>query len=268
MPAAKSVIEACKCKAAWGSPGKTIRTSSIAAPRPAKSHSATPPSTASASPNWSSTNKRHVVKWNWVKPMSRILSDRAEKTDQVVLLPASLEDPSKSPPGVYRVALAAICVSVFTLFTALVMVYYWRARAAPFWTPIPLPKTLWMSTALIAASSLTFEAARRVFRRGLWRLASHLLLATASLGAGFLASQLSAWRELVRHGAYLKQNPHSTFFYLFTGLHGVHLIGGLVALFVVVLGKSKRRELVDVVALYWHFLGLIWIALFTVLLSR
>jgi cytochrome c oxidase subunit 3 len=200
--------------------------------------------------------------------MARILSDRAEKTDQVVVLPASLEDPSKSPPGLYRVGLTATCVSIFAFFTALVLAYFWRARTPPFWDPIPLPKTLWLSTALILASSATFEAARRVFRRGRWRLASHLLLITASLGAGFLASQLSAWRELINEGAYLMQNPHSSFFYLFTGLHGLHLVGGLVALFVVVLGRSKRRELVDVVAYYWHFLGVLWIALFAVLLSQ
>ena len=197
--------------------------------------------------------------------MPRILSDRAQKTDQVVVLPSSLDDPSKARPGLYRVGVASICGSVFAFFTALMIAYYWRSRRPPFWDPIPLPQTLWVSTALILASSATFEAARRVFRRGMWRLASHLLLATASLGAAFLASQLTAWRELVLSGAFLAQNPHSTFFYLFTGLHAAHLIGGLVALFVVLLGRSKRRELVDVVAYYWHFLGLLWCALFAVL---
>ncbi len=200
--------------------------------------------------------------------MSRILSDRAEKTDQVVVLPVSLEDPSKAPPGLYRVGLIATCLSILAFFTALVLAYYWRSKRPPFWDPIPLPKTLWVSTALILASSMTFEAARRLFRRGKWRVASQLLLATASLGAGFLASQLTAWRELVRHGAYLAQNPHSSFFYLFTGLHSAHLIGGLIALLIVVMGRSKRRELVDVVAYYWHFLGILWIALFAVLLRQ
>jgi cytochrome c oxidase subunit 3 len=95
-----------------------------------------------------------------------------------------------------------------------------------------------------------------------------MLLITACLGAGFLASQVTAWRELVREGVYMAQNPHSSFFYLFTGLHAAHLIGGLVALFVVVLAKSKRRELVDVVTNYWHFLGVLWIALFAVLKTR
>ena len=200
--------------------------------------------------------------------MARILSDRAEKTDQVVILPASLEDPSKPPPGLYRVGLIATCVSISAFFCALVLAYYWRSRRPPFWDPIPVPGILWLSTTLILLSSATFEAARRVFRRGHWRLASKFLIATVSLGMGFLAAQLTAWRILVQEGAYLMQNPHSSFFYLFTGLHGLHLIGGMVALFVVVLGRSKRRELVDVVAYYWHFLGVLWVALFLVLLSE
>jgi cytochrome c oxidase subunit 3 len=115
---------------------------------------------------------------------------------------------------------------------------------------------------------VTFEIARRMFRRGEWRLGSHFLLVTACLGAGFLASQLTAWRELMAEGVFLSQNPHSSFFYLFTGLHGAHLLGGLVALAVVLVARSKRRELVDVVTNYWHFLGVLWIALFLVLRSR
>src|SRR5580704_17380650 len=200
--------------------------------------------------------------------MSRLLSNRAEKTDQVVVLPVSLEDPSFSPPGLYRVGLVATLISIFVFFFSLVLAYYWRSSRPPFWAPIPLPETLWTSTVLILLSSFTFEAARRVFRRGKWRLASHLLIATACLGARFLASQITAWRQLVRHGAFLAQNPHSSFFYLFTGLHAAHLVGGLVALFVVLLAKSKKRELVDVVTYYWHFLGVLWLALFAVLGTR
>jgi cytochrome c oxidase subunit III len=200
--------------------------------------------------------------------MSRLLSDRVGKTSQVVVLPASLEDPNKPVPGLYRVGLIATCISIFVFFGSLVLAYYWRSSHPPFWAPIKVPETLWTSTALILASSVTFEIARRVFRKGLWRMASHFLVATACLGAGFLASQLTAWRELMDQGAFLSQNPHSSFFYLFTGLHGAHLVGGLVALGVVLLAKSKRRELVDVVTYYWHFLGVLWIALFIVLRTR
>ncbi len=194
--------------------------------------------------------------------MSRLLSDRAEKTASVVLLPASLEDRRRTPAGLYRIVLLSTCGSIFAFFTALIVAYVWRAQTPPFWDPIPLPATLWLSTALILASSGTFEAARRTFRRGEHRLASKFLMATACLGAGFLASQLTAWRELVRSGAFLFQNPHSSFFYLFTGLHALHLIGGLVALLVVLLRRSPRRELLDAVTYYWHFLGVLWIVLF------
>jgi cytochrome c oxidase subunit 3 len=200
--------------------------------------------------------------------MSRLLSDRAEKTDQVVLLSSSLEDPTKSPPGLYRVGLAAICLSIFVFFLFLVFAYYWRSSHPPYWDPIPLPRTLWISTALILASSITLEIGRRLFRKGEWRVASRLLLATASLGVAFLAAQVTAWRQLVAGGAYLAQNPHSSFFYLFTGLHAAHLLGGLVVLFVILLGRSKRREMVDVGTYYWHFLGLLWVALFIVLRTR
>lgn len=195
-----------------------------------------------------------------------LLSDRAGKTSRVVLLPASLEDPSKSPPGMYRLGLLIACGSILAFFAALVVAFYWRSRTPPFWAPIALPHTLWLSTAIILASSVTFEAARRAFRRGLHLVAARLLVVTACLGAAFLASQVSAWLNLVHRGFYLAQNPYSSFFYMFTGLHAAHLIGGLIALFIVVLGRSTRRETVDTVAYYWHFLGVLWIALFVILL--
>ena len=199
--------------------------------------------------------------------MSRLLSDRAGKTDQVVVLPSALEDPANSPPGLYRVGLLTACISISAFFISLVIAYYWRKHTPPFWEPVPIPKTLRLSTILILISSATFETARRLFRRGEWRIASRFLLITASLGMAFLASQLTAWRSLVMHGAFMAKNPHSSFFFLFTGLHAAHLIGGLVVLFVVVLGKSKRRELVDVATLYWHFLGVLWIVLYWVLIT-
>jgi len=194
-----------------------------------------------------------------------LLSDRAGKTSRVVLLPASLEDPSKSPPGVYRLGLLIACGSILAFFAALVVAFYWRSRTPPFWATVALPNTLWLSTAIILVSSGTFEAARRAYRRGSHLVAARLLVVTACLGAAFLASQLAAWRDLVHRGYYLAQNPYSSFFYMFTGLHAAHLIGGLIALFIVVLGRT-RRETVDTVAYYWHFLGALWIALFVILL--
>jgi cytochrome c oxidase subunit 3 len=197
--------------------------------------------------------------------MARLVSDRAERTESVVLLPSSLEDSQKAPPGTYRIILISACGSIFTFFAALVIAYYWRSKTPPFWDPIPLPNALLVSTFLILFSSVTFEIARRVYRKGEHRLASRFFLVTGCLGAGFLASQLTAWWDLVKAGAFLAQNPHSSFFYLFTGLHGLHLIGGLVALSVLMFRHAPRRELVDVVTYYWHFLGALWLALFSVL---
>ena|SRR5258708_8137796 len=194
-----------------------------------------------------------------------LLSDRAGKTSSVVVMPSSLEDPSKGPPGIYKLGMFLACAAIFAFFAALVIAFYWRAQDRAYWHLLPLPRMLWVSTNLILASSLTFEAARRMWRHGEHRLASRFLLATACLGTAFLASQLTAWRELVHAGAYLEQNPFSSFFYIFTGLHGAHLSGGLIALFVVVAGRSKRRELIDVVCYYWHFMGALWVALFAVL---
>lgn len=199
--------------------------------------------------------------------MLRIISRRAEKTDQVVVLPSSLEDPSKSPPGTYTVALLTLCVSIFAFFAALVAAYVWRSQTPPYWTPVDIPKVLWLSTGLILASSVTFEAARRLYAAGEWRLASRMLLLTATIGTAFVASQMTAWRRLIEQGAYLMENPHGSFFYLFTGLHAAHLIGGMVALFYLVLGRNRRRELVDAVGYYWHFLTVLWLVLFGVLLT-
>jgi cytochrome c oxidase subunit 3 len=199
--------------------------------------------------------------------MRRIISRRAEKTDQVVVLPSSLEDPSKSPPGTYTVALLALCGSIFAFFAALIAAFIWRSQTPPYWVPVEIPKVLWLSTGLILVSSVTFEAARRLYGIGEWRLASRLLLLTATLGTAFVASQMTAWRRLIEQGAYLMENPHGSFFYLFTGLHAAHLIGGMVALFYVVLGRNRRRELVDVVGYYWHFLTVLWVVLFGVLLT-
>lgn len=197
--------------------------------------------------------------------MPRIVSDRAEKTDQVVILPSALEDSKLAPPGTYRVFLWSLLVSIFAFFAALMIAYVWRAQAANFWNPLVLPRILWVSTMMIALSSMTFEFARQLHARGHWRTSQHFLVATLTLGMAFLACQITAWRELVRSGAYMLHNPHGTFFYLFTGLHAAHLVGGLIALLVVVVGHNKRREFVNAVCYYWHFLGVLWLALFETL---
>jgi cytochrome c oxidase subunit 3 len=134
-----------------------------------------------------------------------------------------------------------------------------------------------VSTALIVASSLTFARAKASLRHGeapgyrLW------LLVTLLLGLGFLAAQLLAWRQLVDAGVYLATNPHSSFFYVLTGLHAVHLLGGILALAALYFfvsraagpeADARRRALTDVTGIYWHFMDALWVFLFLLLFFR
>ncbi len=194
-----------------------------------------------------------------------LLSDRAGKTSEVVVLPASTEDPGKAPPGMVKMGLFIACFSMAILFGSLVFAYYWRKTEPGIWEQASLPGALWVSTAIILASSVVFELGRRAYARGLHAQAARLIWITGILGLAFLASQVTAWLELIARGVYLQQNPYSGFFYLFTALHAAHLLGGLGGLAFVMLSKARRREVVDAAAYYWHFLGVLWIALFFVL---
>jgi cytochrome c oxidase subunit 3 len=139
------------------------------------------------------------------------------------------------------------------------------------WSPISMPSALWLSTSVLFASSFTIEWARRSLKRGMSDLFKRWLSVTMLLGVLFVAGQLLAWRQLVLKGIYLSTNPHSSFFYLLTGLHGVHLLGGIIALSWIVFGawrnhfSKERTTAVDVTAIYWHFMDLLWIYLFLLL---
>jgi cytochrome c oxidase subunit 3 len=165
--------------------------------------------------------------------------------------------------------------SILMMFTALTSAYIVRTRLSDDWRPLWMPHMLWLSTALILVSSITFEVARSSLKKGREQAYSRWLLLTVLLGLGFLAAQFLSWRQLVAQGIYLDSNPHSSFFYLLTGVHGLHLLGGILALDYLLLrnrrqgGKSEAREkrqvVADVVGIYWHFLDGLWVYLFLLL---
>jgi cytochrome c oxidase subunit 3 len=164
---------------------------------------------------------------------------------------------------------------VMMMFTALSSAYIVRAAGASDWIPIAMPRVLWISTALILISSVTFELARKALKRDDQQAYGRLLLVTVVLGLGFLGTQLLAWRQLVSQGVYLSSNPHSAFFYLLTALHGVHLLGGILAVDYLLLHAWRRRNADQIgarrkaaagaVSLYWHFMDGLWIYLFLLL---
>lgn len=156
---------------------------------------------------------------------------------------------------------------IVMLFTAFTSAYVVRKGLSDDWEPFAMPPLVWLNTAVLLASGFSLEKARRAFP-SIDALGRWWWTATA-LGAAFLAGQILLWNQLVAAGVYLSGNPSSSFFYVLTGAHGVHLLGGLAAL--IWLGWKLRagrltRTAADVMAIYWHFMDGLWIYLLLLLL--
>lgn len=184
-----------------------------------------------------------------------------------------VKDPKGAPTrtGIW-VALAAIGMS----FAALTSALYVREGSATDWHHITLPPILWVNTLALITSSITLEFARRhvsAYMRGQETNRSKPMLwleLTLLFGGVFVVGQYLAWLNLRAQGLYLPTNPNSSFFYLFTGVHVVHVLGGLGGLSRVIvkfLSKTRplRRSTLDATAYYWHFMGLLWIYLLCIL---
>lgn len=175
----------------------------------------------------------------------------------------------------YRIGMWVAMASILMMFTALSSAYIVRAASSNDWQPLKMPRILLLSTALIILSSGTIEAARRKWKDTVNHGQRRWLLITIALGVGFLVSQLLAWRQLVRQGVYVASHPHSSFFYVLTAAHGVHLLGGLTALVYLTLRARPPKENqlalarsqagADAVTLYWHFMDFLWLYLFVLL---
>jgi cytochrome c oxidase subunit 3 len=173
------------------------------------------------------------------------------------------------------VAIFAITMS-FVAFTSALFV---REGASGDWQHLTLPTVLYWNTLVLIASSFTLEISRRSifvgseFRSGAERSGSGALLLTLILGLGFVAGQLVAWKQLADQGLYLATNPNSSFFYVLTAVHALHVLGGMLAMSWLVrlrLGYSTtmRRRTFESTAIYWHFMGVLWIYLLIVLRTK
>jgi cytochrome c oxidase subunit III len=185
-----------------------------------------------------------------------------------------IEDHSPPPSSsAIWVGIAAICMS-FAAFTSALIV---RQGASTDWRHITLPSVLFLSTLVLLASSVTLEVARRriaAFMGGQdtrVEVPKRWLYITLSLGLLFVAGQYMAWLQLRSQGLYLATNPNSSFFYVFTALHALHVMGGLAGLVrvLVKLGHSTlRRSTLNATSYYWHFMGVLWLYLFLLLWMR
>jgi cytochrome c oxidase subunit 3 len=176
----------------------------------------------------------------------------------------------------YRISMWAIVGVAFMTFTGLTLAYMMLAANPQLeWKPFDLPFQLWISTAIIIASSLTYEFSKNNLHSARQLAARNWLAITTGLGAVFIASQVLAWLELVSRGVYVSGNPYAGFFYILTIAHALHVIGGMAALGYVVLKTwqptdsrdelKKRVSAAEISGLFWHFLTGLWIALFLLL---
>lgn len=179
-------------------------------------------------------------------------------------------------PAKYRIGMWVGLASILMLFVSLTSAYILRQTVVredgtSDWVSIDMPPVLWFSTAVLVASSLSFELSRRSLKRSDYRMFNAYIALTALLGFAFLLGQVIAWRQLAGQGIYLSSNPHSSFVYLMTSLHAIHLVGGLIALCYVAVAALRmrmgirKRNAVEITALYWHFMDVLWIYIFVLL---
>jgi cytochrome c oxidase subunit III len=180
------------------------------------------------------------------------------------------DDEKKRPnrpisPGRYYTGIAIGIVSVLMFFMALASAFLVR-RGGPDWVPVRIPTLLWVNTVVLLASSGTLEFARKRLTQSDLPGFRRFWLITMILGLAFLIGQVTAWRILVGQGIYLASNPASSFFYIFTGAHCLHLLGGVGALVYVArrnydAAKVTRPVAAEVTSYYWHFMDALWLFL-------
>ncbi len=174
------------------------------------------------------------------------------------------------PLRAYHTAIWLALAAIIMFFMALVSAFIVRKGLGGDWRQLALPRILWLNTAVLVASSLTLERARRAFSRDEAAQFRFWWSATTALGLAFLAGQYAAWRQLAAAGVYLATNPSHSFFYLFTAAHAAHLLGGIAALLYVLLRgwpHLRRRSGIaaEVTGVYWHFMDGLWVFLLLVL---
>ncbi len=175
------------------------------------------------------------------------------------------------------VTVIVVLATVTMTFGAIITVFIFRSQDAVFWGHIRVPAVLWATTAILLASSAVFEAGRKRLLRNDQRGFFKLTACTTVLGVLFLAGQITAWFQVLHSGVILARNPHSWFIFLFTGLHGLHILVGLIGLGYLLIRTHEpasgpkyqmtTRAASVGVAIFWHYLDFLWVVLFVLLVA-
>lgn len=170
-----------------------------------------------------------------------------------------------------KFALWIFIASVIMIFAALTSAYIVRQSDGN-WMMFDLPNTFWVTSAIILISSGTMHWAYLAAKKDNLEVTKIAISITSVLGLAFLVGQYIAWGDLVKRNVYFVGNPSGSFVYVLSGLHGMHIIGGVVFLLIVLVAtfryKVHSRSLaqMEMCATYWHFLDGLWLYLFVFLL--
>jgi cytochrome c oxidase subunit 3 len=170
----------------------------------------------------------------------------------------------------YLTAIVLGIVSIVMFFMAMASAFLFLRATSNRWVPLHLPSIIWVNTAILLLSSGVMELARRRLAHADVRQFRRLWFVATALGVLFLVGQLVAWRQFVLAGFYVSTNQASSFFYIFTGLHGLHLLGGICALLYVSFRKFEKAKVsrtvaAEIASYYWHFMDGLWIFLLALL---
>jgi cytochrome c oxidase subunit 3 len=169
-----------------------------------------------------------------------------------------------------------VLATVTMTFGAMIAVFLVRSLAPKYWGHLHVPGILWATTCILLASSVTFELARRRLQTNDQAGFFRLICWTTGLGVIFLLGQITAWFQVLHSGIVLANNPHSWFVFLFSGLHGLHILLGLGGLAYLLVRtrepasgpkyQMKTRVVAKGVSVFWHYLDFLWMLMFVLLL--
>jgi cytochrome c oxidase subunit 3 len=192
-------------------------------------------------------------------------------------VPAGVDDDGEGSGGSWQMPQRAYftviqlgIAGITMFFMALTSSFLVRKGLGNDWVAFNFPRILWVNTLILVASSFTIQAARRYLHADQRAAFKRWWALTTGLGILFLGGQLIAWRQLAGQGVFLVTNPSSSFFYVLTAAHGLHLVGGILALLYVSQRNWQRSRMslgtaADVASIYWHFMDGLWVFLLALL---
>ena len=163
---------------------------------------------------------------------------------------------------------------ISTIFFCLFIVTYSDRLIYPDWQKMPEPLMLWLNSFILFISSIVFLNAQIAAKNSQFEIVKKRLIVIGVLALAFLVGQFLVWLQFISLGYYVSSNPANAYFYVFTALHALHLLGGLIYWFITIrkvwvlsnIVIAKAKHTVELCAIYWHFLLAVWIVLFGLML--